>query len=136
MQRPAAIKSSMRRYAPKAIEFLRERMRDRAHADAVEETEESKRHSAVCLLVLYHLNNPLTNYFCSAYCDWMQTLGPEELKMSVSYGIKPNWAVVLRTKENIQRLAYHLHVVEKVISIFVDPKDYFYMNEMHTEQVK
>ena len=88
------------------------------------------------MLVLYYLNNPLTNYFCSSYCDWMQTLGPEELKMSVSYGIKPDWAVVLRTTENIQRLACHLDVVEKVITCFADPKDYFYMDEMQTKQVK
>ena len=87
------------------------------------------------MLVLYHLNNPLTNYFCSAYCDWMQTLGPEELQMSVSYGIKPNWAVVLRTKENIHQLAYNLQVVEKVITIMDDPQQFFHMDEVETRKV-
>ena len=56
--------------------------------------------------------------------------------MSVSYGIKPNWAVVLSTKENIQRLAYHLDVVEGAIAIFTNPQYYWYMHDYQTQRAK
>ena len=57
------------------------------------------------------------------------------MKMSISYGIKPDWTVVLRTKENVHRLAYHLQVIEGVIDYMKDPQDYFNLNELETKQV-
>ena len=39
---PANVSSSMRRYAKKAVEYLETRMKERAHEDAKEESEESK----------------------------------------------------------------------------------------------
>ena len=102
----------MKRYSKKAIEFLEKRAKDRAHEDAEGESEDSKRNRTVSLLVLFYTNSPLSNYYLTSYCDWMQALGPEELKMSISYGIKPDWAVVLRTKSNVHQLAYQLHAVE------------------------
>ena len=55
--------------------------------------------------------------------------------MSISYGIKPDWPVVLRTKRNVQQLAYQLHVVEQVYSYVDEPQDYFKMSDADTDKV-
>ena len=70
----------MRRYAKRAVQFLEKRAKERAQKDAEEESEESRRTRSVSLLVLHFLNSPLQNYYLSAYCDWMQAIGPESLK--------------------------------------------------------
>ena len=78
---------------------------------------------------------PLTSHYLTAYCDWMQAIGPEELQMSISYGIKQDWKVVLRTERNVQQLAFNLQVHEKAIKYMKDPQDYFLLSEMDTRRI-
>ena len=55
--------------------------------------------------------------------------------MSISYGIKPDWPVTLRTSKKVKALAYHLQKQEKVINLVADPQEFFQMNETDTRRV-